>query len=108
MLAVSSDTSNITAYQATITETTADNSVGIGMFLASLVAPNSPTVDVSHISITPTIESVTASQVNVAPDISHLAITPTINGIETDNSSDRTQWTNENKPTAPTWTNQDK
>ena len=66
------------------------------------------TADVSHISVTPTIESVTASQVNVATDVSHLAITPTLNGVEATNSSDRTQWTNETKPTATTWTNQDK
>lgn len=55
------------------------------------------TADISHISITPTIEGITASQVNVATDVSHIAITPTINGVETFNTSDGTIWTTTTK-----------
>lgn len=102
--ATTTNATDVTAWAYTIT-----GSAGINCaILAIIPEPQNVTSDISHLSVTPTIESVTASQVNVATDVSHLAVTPTLNGIEATNSSDRTQWTNENKPTAPTWTNQDK
>lgn len=92
-----SGTSQITAYGCTLT--TASNDAGC---IIIINPAESPTIDVSHISVTPTIEGITASN-NVSADVSHNAITPTINGIETSNSSDRTQWTPNNK-NSTTWT----
>lgn len=65
------------------------------------------TGDISHLAITPTIESVTASQVNIVADASHLAITPTLNGIES-HATSPTQWTNQTKPTNSVINNQNK
>lgn len=95
----------ITQYGVTLNQIPNRAEIGI---LIIINAPQSVSTDVSHLAITPTIEGVTASQVTVTADVSHLPVIPTVNGIETINSSDHTQWTNETKPTATTWTNQDK
>ena len=63
------------------------------------------TSDISHNAVTPTVEGITASQVNVSTNVSHLAITPTINGVATKNSSDGTVWQNETPPTT-NWQNE--
>lgn len=90
----SSNTSNITAYSATAT----DLNVGTNgtssdiSFLAIICEPQSPTADVSHLAITPTIDGITGSN-NVVADVSHQAITPTINGITTTSSSSGVVWT---------------
>lgn len=51
------------------------------------------TADISHLAVTPTVEGVTASQVNVATDVGYLAVTPTVNGISTQDSSIGQVWT---------------
>ena len=104
--AITSNTSTITAFEATIGGSVTGN-IGGAYFLVVIAEPQNVTADVSHLAVTPTIESVTASQVNVALDVSHLAITPTIEGIPTrDNSS--TQWTNQTKPANSVINNQNK
>lgn len=97
---VYSGTSQITAYGRTSSVAHIDSGC-----IIVITPATSPTVDISHLAIIPTVESVTASQVNVSTDVGHTAITPTLNGIETDNSSDRTQWVNE-ESTTTTWTNE--
>lgn len=96
-------TAQITQYGVTLSQIPDRASIGI---LVIINSPQNVTADIPHLAITPTIDGLTAA-VNVAPDVSHLAITPTINGVEATNSSDRTQWTNQTKPST-TWTNSDK
>jgi hypothetical protein len=100
------NTTNVTAYGVTATGIGGSGGSESGVsFLAVLCEPQNATGDVSHINITPAIEGVTASQVNIGAEVSHQAITPTINGIGTQNSSDRTQWQNESKPST-SWQNE--
>lgn len=65
------------------------------------------TADISNLAVTPTVEGITATQVNVSTDVSHNAIVPTLEGITGKSSSDGTQWTNPDKPST-TWTNPNK
>lgn len=106
--AISSNTSTVTSYGFTKTGDSAGAEETTVWAIGIIYTPINVTADISHQAITPTIEGVTASQVTVTADVSQLAVIPNLNGIETDNSSDHTQWTNETKPTATTWTNQDK
>lgn len=105
--AITTDTSDITAYNATLTETTGDNTVGFGRFLASVVEPNSPTGDISHIDTSPTVESVETASVTVTADIEMVDASPTLEGVDSKVSSDGTQWNTRNKPNS-IWTNPDK
>ena len=105
--AITTDTSDITAYSATLTESTSQNNVGRAMFLSCIVEPTSVTPDISHLAVTPDVDSLTVSQVNVAPSVSHLIATPELKGLETKSTSDQTQWTNTTKNTSA-WTNENK
>lgn len=99
--AISSDLSTITAWQYTLNDTIA----GVAGALAIITEPQNATGDVSHNNVTPSIEGVTASQVNVGPvDVSHVSIIPTVEGVNTKSSSAGTQWTNPDKPTT-NWDN---
>lgn len=104
--AITTSNTDITGFSVVGASDTGGTEDSETALLVVINEPQSSTVDVSHLAVTPTIEGVTASSVNVASDVSHLAVTPTIEGIPTrDNSS--TQWINENKPST-TWTNQNK
>jgi hypothetical protein len=99
-----STASNITAFSYDYTEFDADDTAGAIGILIIIEEPLSPTVDASHLSITPTIFGSTVTQVNTSPDISPNAVPPTINGLDT-RATAPTQWTNESKPST-TWTNE--
>lgn len=103
--ATSSNTSTITSYGFTKTGDSADSEETTTYAIGVIYTPVNPTVDVSHLAITPSISGITASQVNIGADISHLAVTPTINGVTASVSSDGTQWTNE-PAVSTTWTNE--
>jgi hypothetical protein len=105
--AITTDTSDITAYAATLTETTGDNQCGYGRFLAAIVEPLSPTGDISHIAITPDIEAITTASVTITADLGMVDVEPTVESIIGKSSSDGTQWTNKSKADDQ-WTNKDK
>lgn len=93
---------NISAFSVT-----ADSSVDeVSSKILVFEAQQDANADISHLAIPPTLTGLESSNTATA-DVSHLAVTPSINGVEATNSSDRTQWTNEAKPTT-TWTNQTK
>lgn len=102
--AVTTDTSDITAYNATLTESTGDNTVGFGRFLASVVEPNSPSGDISHIDTTPTVRGIETASVTVTADIEMVDASPALEGVDSKVSSDDTQWVNEDKPST-NWIN---
>lgn len=78
----------ITAYGATLTVSKTQHSGS----LLLLTPPTSPTVDVGHTAITPTVEGVTATQVNTTADVGHTAVVPTINGVSGEATAP-TAWT---------------
>lgn len=93
--AITSNTSTITAYEATLTDVAAPTT-GVAYWLAVLVAPLSHTADVSNLSVTPTLAG--AESVHSAgADISHLTVTPTLNGPDGFSTTDGTIWTPINK-----------
>lgn len=69
-------------------------------------APNSPTVDVGNIVTTPSLYSVTASQVNIGVDMGLVEVEPEVRGVSARATAPQ-QWTNEAKPTS-TWTKEQK
>lgn len=99
--ATSSNTSNITAFSLAATGDT-NSSWAYGLYI--IPTPQDATADISQIAVTPTVEGVTATEVLVVVDVSHLDTEPELTGIETKNSSDRTQWNNESQ-NSTTWTN---
>jgi hypothetical protein len=103
--AITTDTSEITAYSATLTETTGDNQCGYGRFLVSIVEPSSPTGDISHTAITADVDAITTASVTVTADIEMIDSEPTVESLIGKSSSDGTRWTNEAKPNT-TWTNE--
>lgn len=105
--AITTNTSTITSYGFAKTGEASDLEETTAYAIGIIYNPQNITSDVSHLAVTPTIESVTASQVNVTTDVSHLAITPTINGIES-HATSPTQWTNQTKPANSTINNQNK
>lgn len=100
--AISSDTSTITAWQYTLSTTAEGVAGGLGI----ITEPANATSDLSHLSVTPTLEGLTPTY-SVISDVSHNAIAPTLEGVTGKASSDGTQWTNEAKPST-NWTNEPK
>lgn len=98
--APSGSTAQITAYGATLSI----SKVQHGGSLLILTPPTSPVVDIEHVSVTPAIENITASQVNVAVTVDMATITPAITDIDTRTVSP-TVWTNE-APETTVWTNE--
>jgi hypothetical protein len=99
--ATTSNTSNVTAWAATMTGPVSTNRVTA--IFAIICEPQNVTTDIAHQAITPTQFGVTASQVNVATDIAHQNIPVTQNGIATV-AKQPTQWQNETKPST-NWNN---
>lgn len=97
------NTTTITAYTATASQTvSAQQSV-----IYILNAPQNVSSDVSHFNISPEINSITVSQVNVNANVSNLDTIPVINGLEIADSSGDNIWTTIDKSTT-IWTNLDK
>lgn len=97
------DTSPITAFSVTgATDANGGEDTEMALLLV-LCEPVSPTPDVSHNAVPPTIHAPTVTQVNVAPDVSHNALPPTIHA-PTARATSPTQWQNEGKPST-TWSN---
>lgn len=67
-------------------------------------APQNASADISHIAITPTVESVTGSNTATA-NITHLAIEHTVESLTASSSSDGTEWTEPTRENT-TWTNE--
>lgn len=97
-------TTDITQFSVTGATDTGGTDDSETAMLCVLCEPISPTTDISHNAVPPTIFAPTVTQVNTAPDISHLAIPPTINGVDAQATSP-TQWSNETEPST-TWTNE--
>ncbi len=98
--AVVSTTATVTAYGATLSISKAEHGGSILIFNPV----TSPTIDVSHLVVTPDLFGVTG-QASVVANISHQQITPTINGISSTVSSDKTRWQTETKPST-NWVNE--
>lgn len=103
--AISPDTSDITAWSVDVAGSTSGGADGLVGILAVMVEPLNATADISHLAITPTVQSVTGSNTANA-DISHLAITPSIENVTAKSSSDTTRWTEPTKEDT-TWTNKE-
>lgn len=97
-------TTDITEFKvdgATDTGGTGDTEIAL---LCVLCEPVSPTTDISHNAVPPTISAPTVTQVIVAPDLSHNAIVPTIHS-PTAKATAPTQWSNQPIPTT-NWNNE--
>lgn len=86
----------ITAYGATASEVSDRQRAGILLVLNGVY---SASADISHISITPSAESLESSNTATA-DVSHINITPNIESLDSKSSSDDTQWITNTKPSA--------
>lgn len=95
------DITEFTVIGATDTGGTEDAETAV---LCVLASPVSPTTDISHNLVTPSIHAPTVTQVHVTPDISHNAVPPTINGIPTVATAP-TVWQNEST-ISTSWTNE--
>lgn len=87
------DISDITAFSATQTVTGggSGNPAPISI-LAVICEPINATADISHLAITPTVESLTGSNTATAT-IDHIELTPTLESLTATSSSDNTRWT---------------
>lgn len=91
----------ITSRSVTISESI----TGATPTIALLVnAPQNASADVSHLSITPTIESITGSNTATAT-ISMADLSPTLTSLASKSSSDGTNWNNDTLPTT-NWSNE--
>ena len=94
--ATSTDTSQITAYAATLTEGGFSGLMDYSAELFVLVAPTSATANISRLDITPSLRPLTGSNTATA-NISRLDAEPEFRSVTGKSTSDRTRWNNPTK-----------
>ena len=97
-----SGTSTITSRSATFST----NQMGRDQNSIALVinGVQNATANLDRINVTPTLYAPNGSNTATA-SVDRLDVTPAFNGLESSDTSDQTQWTNETKPST-TWTNE--
>lgn len=100
-----SNLSDVTEWSVTFSGPNGATLRGTAFFII-IAEPQNVTADLGRTTATPSVRSVTASQVNVSTDLGRTDITPTIHGIDTKATAPQ-RWTNETK-SSTTWTNETK